>query len=259
MADEELAQEGEALELERDEDQQEEREPTASEIAARMGWRPKDEWQGDPEAWKPADKFILDGGDIQKTTSRELKAVRDQLDRIGNVTETIIQDKVAQARAEWERKVRQAAVDGDEDAAVALAEQRPGVPAQRNGPDPAVQSWVAQNPWYSTDHAARIRAEELSNKLAASGVTDVPTQLREVERLIRKEFPEHFPRPAKDPPATQTGSSRKAAPSNRAKGFADIPETSQRIFREQMERHPNLTPEAIAKSYWGDAANNKGA
>lgn len=247
MADEELAPDGdEALELERDEDQQEEREPTASEIAARMGWRPKDEWQGDPEAWKPADKFILDGGDIQKTTSRELKAVRDQLDRIGNVTETIIQDKVAQARSEWEAKIRQAAIDGDEEATLALARQQPGAPQQRNGADPTVAAWVAQRPWMNTDPAAAAVARAVSEQYAS---LPVERQLEEAEKAVRARFPEHFPRAAKDPPATQTGSSRKAAPSNKIKGFADMPDDAQKLARDYEDRL-NVKKEDFAKSYW---------
>ena len=55
------------------------REPTASEIAAELGWKPQDQWTGDPDKWKPADQFIRDGRDIQQTTARELAELMDEV------------------------------------------------------------------------------------------------------------------------------------------------------------------------------------
>jgi len=33
-------------------------EPTLEDVAARMGWSPRDQWKGDPDKWKPASEFV---------------------------------------------------------------------------------------------------------------------------------------------------------------------------------------------------------
>jgi hypothetical protein len=250
VADEELASQG-ADEAQGQEApvEEEQREPTASEIAAEMGWRPKDQWTGDPEAWKPADQFIRDGREIQQTTARELRSVREQIERMGQVTETIVQDKLAERDAEWQRKMAKAVDDGDTEAALKLADQRPAAKAANGtGPDPLVAAWTAKNPWFNTDPLARVRAEELSNRLAH---LPVPEQLAQVERAMKREFPEHFPAQSKQPPATQTGGSRNPNPSNRAKGFADMPLASQQVALD-YEKRLGVPKEQTAKSYWQD-------
>jgi hypothetical protein len=251
VADEELAPDrGEAAELAPDaqqEPQDDTPEPIAK-LATDLGWTPRDQWHGEPEKWKPAEQFIRDGRDIQQTTARELRSVREQMERMGNVVETVAQDRVAAARAQWETEMARAVEDGDTAAAMKLARQEPQA-KQSNGPDPQVAAWVAKNPWFNTDPLARVKAEELSARLAHLPVAD---QLAQVERAMKKDFPEHFPAPAKAPPATQTGAARSTGASNRVKGFADMPAASQKMAREMVERHPSLTLDAIAKSFWTD-------
>lgn len=250
MADEELAPEGEALELAPEEQQEEEqRELTASELAAQMGWRPKDQWQGDPEAWKPADKFILDGRDITQSLSRELKSVRQELGTIGQTSAQILADKMAEKEAEWQRRYDEAFDSGDKETANALLNQRPAGQVVTKAPDPTVQQWVAKNTWFNEDPYAHARAQEISDRLKH---LPVPEQLSQVERAIRKEFPEHFPT-VKPPAATQTAATRNANPSNRVKGFADMPEASRQTAIE-FERLNGVPKEDFAKQYWANEA-----
>jgi hypothetical protein len=252
VADEDLALEGDGAQVEDTEgaeQQQETPEPIAS-LAKELGWVPKEEFRGEPDKWKPAEQFIRDGRDIQQTTARELRSLREQMERVGSVTETIIQDRVATAQAEWQRKMAQAVDDGDTETALKLADQRPTAKPNGTGPDPTVQSWVAKNPWFNSDPLARVKAEELSGRLAH---LPVPEQLAQVERAIRKDFPEHFAAPAKQPPGVQTGQSRNPNPSNRVKGFADMPLESQQVARD-FERLNGVPKDDFAKQYWANQA-----
>jgi hypothetical protein len=261
VADEELApDEGEALELAPDEQQEPEAdtpEPIVN-LATELGWVPKDQFRGDPDKWKPADQFIRAGRDIQQTTAKELRSLRDQVERMGSVTETIAQDRVAQARVQWEAEMARAVEDGDTAAAMKLARQEPTAKTAGTTPDATVQQWAAKNTWMDTDPLAASVAREVSNRLAAEGY-DTAAQLAAAEKEVKRRFPEHFPAATKAPPATQTGAARNPNPSNRVKGFADMPPAIQRVARDQVERHPGLTFEAIAKSYWADPNNQKGA
>lgn len=250
MAEEDLAPEGDGAQVESAAEDNTP-EPIAN-LARDLGWTPKDEWQGEPDKWKPAEQFIRDGRDIQQSTSRELRSMREQMERIGGVTETIVKERVERARAQWERELDQATEEGDTARVRELARQEPRPPATQ-GADPSVAAWVAKNEWFNKDPLAQARAKELSDKLSH---LPVPEQLAQVERAIRKEFPENFPASAKAPPATQTGQSRVAAPGNRVKGFADMPPASQQAAME-FEKMNNLPKEEFAKRFWAIEAKKR--
>lgn len=255
MADEDLAptEEAEALELAPDTDTP---DPIA-ELASEMGWSPKDKWQGDPDKWKPAADFIRTGHDIQKTLSRELKGVKQEVERFGRVAADITEERVRQRDEHWQNKLTEAVDAGDHDAArqatneiKKLAVQRPAT----EGLAPETRDWIARNEWFNSDPLAQMRAKEITDRLHYLPIAE---QLAQAERAIRKEFPEHFAAQGKQPPATQTGASRKAAPSNRARGFADMPADSQQMAKDMVRRNPSVTLEAIAASYWADADKSR--
>ena len=45
--------------------------PSVEELAQRMGWKPKEQFRGDPDKWRPADEFILQGHEIQRSLSSD--------------------------------------------------------------------------------------------------------------------------------------------------------------------------------------------
>lgn len=216
-------------------------------LASELGWAPKEQYRGDPDKWKPADQFIRDGREIQQSTARELRSLREQVERFGGVTTQLLNDKASERDAYWQSQFNQAVEDGDTERANTLVKQRPSSPQQQGAAPSEVVDWIARNPWYNSDPLAQARAYEICERLKHLPIEE---QLKQAERGIRKEFPEHFPAPAKQPPGVQTGQSRKAAPSNRAKGFAEMPPESQAMARDMVRRNPGLTIEAIAKSYW---------
>lgn len=264
MADEDLAsQEAEGAVVDNndppDQDgrQQADSEPISN-LARDLGWTTREEWEakgGDPDKWKPAEQFIRDGREIQQTTARELRSLREQMDRVGSVTETIVNDRVNAARAQWEAEMTRAVEDGDTATALRLARQEPQAQPAGNA---EFESWKAKNSWFVTNPLAQAVAID-----AAERVKHLPPaqQFEMAERAVKRDFPELFPQAqtAKPPPATQTAATRSAAPTNRQKGFADMPAASQQVARQMIERHPGLTLEAFAKSYWSDPKNQRSA
>ncbi len=249
MADEDdLPLEAGAEELDASVEQDETPEPIIN-LASEMGWVPKDQYRGDPERWKPADQFIKAGRDIQQSTARELRSMREQMERLGGVTTQIVQDKVAERDAYWRSQFNQAVEEGDTDRANKLIDQRPSAPVVQDGPPPETREWIAKHEWFTKDPLAQARAVEICERLKHLPVAE---QLAQAERGIRKEFPEHFASQAKPAPGVQTGMSRKAAPSNRVKGFLDMPPESQRVAIE-FERTNGLKREDFAAQFWTNA------
>lgn len=260
MADEDLAptEGAEALELAPDSGAEVAPENDVPEpivnLASELGWVPKDQFRGDPEKWRPADEFIRAGRDIQQSATRELRSLREQMDRVGGVTTQLLQDKVAERDAYWQSQLDQAVEEGDTARVNQLVKARPAPVTDNAAPPAETQAWIAKNEWFNKDPLAQARAIEVTNQLKH---LPIPEQLAQAERAIRREFPEHFGAPAKQPPGVQTGQSRTAAPSNRVKGFADMPAESQAIAKDMMRRNPALTLEAFAKSYWADKNNSR--
>lgn len=256
MADEDLIPEGDGAPIDAPVIEEVADDPIAN-LASELGWVPKESFKGDPEKWRPADEFIRAGRDIQKTLSSELRSVKQEVERFGRVASEITADRVRQRDEYWQQQHAKAVDEGDHAAAnLAVQERQKLAQTQTAAPPAGVNEWIGRNQWFNTDRAAQLRAQEVTERLSKQGVS-VSEQLEAAERIVRKEFPEHFPTKAKDPPSTQTGSSRKAAPSNRAKGFADMPAESQKMAQDMVRRNPGLTTEAIAKSYWADVSKEK--
>lgn len=221
-------------------------------LAAEMGWAPKDQFRGDEADWKPASEFIKAGRDINRSMARELRGVREEVTRIAQTSAQITADKIAERDAYWQGVHAKAVEDGDGavakravDELVKLKSETTAAPA---GPPPETTDFIERHKaWFGKDPLATSRAKRLADELAADGY-DTAEQLRQVERAIRKEFPEHFPA-VKQPAGVQTGQARNANRANRQKGFADMPAESQAMARDYLERH-GIPLEKTAASYW---------
>jgi hypothetical protein len=230
---------------------------TLEALAAEKGWVPKDQFRGDPEQWRSADEFIRVGLDSSRNMSRELKNVRDEVSRISRTSAQLLEDKIAERDEYWKQQHARAVEEGDVAAAERASEARSklksATPAA-DGPSPDLADFIERNKgWFQVDPLATARAVEITDKLSHLPHTE---QLKQAERAIKKEFPELFPAPAKRPAAVQTGQSRNAAPSNRQRGFNDMPAASQEMAKDMLRRH-GIPLEKTAASFWADASNSE--
>lgn len=223
-------------------------------LATEMGWAPKDQFRGDPSDWKDAAEYIKAGHEIQRHSSRELRGMREQIDRLTRTSSQIMADRIAERDAYWQGKHAEAVEAGDATAAQQAVEERiklKNVAPASEAPPPETRDFIDRNKtWFEVDPLATLRAKNLAEELAKQGVRPAD-QLRHVERAIRKEFPEHFPAPAKTPPGVQTGQARSTGQGSKAKGFADMPAESQQMAKDYLKRH-GISLEKFAESYWAE-------
>ena len=228
-----------------------------AELAQKMGWVPKDQYQGDPETWKPADQFILDGRDIQRETSRELKTVRAQLDTIAQTSASIVEQQVKERVDELTAKYAKAVDDGDATEAFKLSTEIQSLRKSGSRQSAEAQAFADRNSsWFRKPghEYATARAIAISNELQAAGYTDHGTQLQIVEQRLRKEMPELFggQRNGKPAPQVNTPSGRSSGPGNRAKGFADLPPEAQKIAKDMEDRGVIKSKDDYAKNYFAN-------
>lgn len=265
MADEELTPaEGEPIDapvpdedLPEAQQQDDTPDPIAS-LASEMGWVPKEQFKGNPEQWRDATTFIRTGKDIQKSLARELKEVRSTVDNMARTSTTLFEQQMRAEREKLQARYVAAVDDGDHQQAFELSREIDKVSQAPKpaGPPPEAEAFVEKHSaWFGKDPLATQLAQDVSDRLAKQGYS-VADQLAQAERAVRKEYPEHFPAPAK--PQARVGEPQRTTSTSRKRGFADMPAAAQQVAREMAEKYPNITTEIYAANYFADQAKAQG-
>lgn len=231
-------------------------------LATELGWAPKDQFRGNPEDWKPADEFIRAGRDIQRTLSRDLRDVRSTMDNIVKTNAMIMQDRLKAQREELEARFTDAVDSGDTAAARKIGAQLTqlehapvDVPTP---PTPEGQNFAQKHStWFGKDQEATKYAVTRAEHYAKQGLS-AARQLAAVEQDMRGIFPDLFPAPAKAPPEVHRPQSRSAAPSNKAKGFHDLPREAQAVARDMVERGVIPNVDGYVRNFFAQAERKVG-
>lgn len=248
-------------------------------VARKMGWRPKEEWDRDPANWRDWDQFLEQTPEQVKSLQERARKLQESNQRNAQAAAAAIEETRRQAVADAEARLRAAVEAQDPEAAVAAGKEL----AKTAGPAPETVAWVARNPWFENDPEAQAVARATVERSAKAGAT-IPEQLEAAEASVRKRFPEHFDAPREEPKPRQEAPSqpasevrlsdalRRAAPAvttgsrtgsdrPREKGFEDIPSADQQLYKQKLERKflGRMTVEEArarwAKSYWANKDN----
>lgn len=228
--------------------------PTVDDLASEMGWRPKDEWRGDPDKWKPAHEFMRATVDVNRKVTNRLKGVEDQLATMARTSAQITEQALAKQRQEI-LDARKDAIDMGDHAAVDEADR-----ALRELPqfEPAavipseVQDFKSRNTWFGQDKDATVWATNRAGELARQGISEA-RQVQIVEREAKGLFPELFPEAApRAKPAPLN------APGNRggktaARGFSAMPSDAQKAALE-YEKRGVCSKEEYARTFFEQEA-----
>jgi hypothetical protein len=230
-------------------------------LAISRGWKPKEEWDGPEDEWKPAKAFNEYGElkerllEKEKEAKKLNKVVQLMKDHHLRVREAAYNDAIKSLKAE-----RAAALEKEDFSKAELirdqiddlkdrAENDQPLPdhieevIEQNSqePDPAFFQFLDRNPWYkpgSSDPASK-KADSLGYAYAqANPDWDFKDIIKEVEKDIRKLYPEKFERPRQvvNEPGSRAAGSR--------------PSTEKvKLSAEQLEiaKAFDMTPEEYAK------------
>lgn len=86
--------------------------------AISKGWRPKDEWKGDPDEWKSAKLFLKEESLFErvKSQSNSIKDLKLQVESLVKWNTTIEKTATEKALLKLQEQLEQSAVEGDVDA-----------------------------------------------------------------------------------------------------------------------------------------------
>lgn len=227
--------------------------------ALSMGWRPKEEWDGDEDDFIDAREFVRRQSLFDKISSQnqEIKQIRTALlefkQHYTNVEKVAVERAMKELKAEQKAALERGDVDSfqniqDEletarDQVRELESSRGAVQQQNAPPHPEFQAWVSKNRWYATEEHMKVFADKVGLRLAAVGVN--PTEvLKEVEKAVRKEFPSKFSNPNRDRP----GAVESGTPVRQSSKRDDFVLTNQeeKIMRDLVKQKVLTKDEYIA-------------
>lgn len=233
------------------ETQVEERQYSEEEVVAMArGWKPKEEWDGPEDEWKPAKAFNEYGELKEKLLEKEREAkklnkvVQLMKDHHLKVREAAFNDALKTLRAEKAKaleaedfKKAEIIRDQIDDLKDRVANDQPlpdhieeEIEAQSQEPDPAFFEFLDRNPWYKPggrDEASK-KADALGYAYAQSNPDwDFKEIIKQVEKDLRKLYPEKFERPRQvvNEPGARAGGSRPA-------GTVKLTEAERAVARE---------------------------
>jgi hypothetical protein len=193
--------------------------------ASEQGWVPKDQWQGEPEDWRPAKEFLDRGELFSKIDElkKENKRIRQGVEEFKRHNERVQEIAYKKALETLRAEKKQALLDGDADKVIEIddkiaetreeqlkAAQRPPVQAEPTGPAPEFVRWESRNQWYKSDKAMKAVADDVARDLVGRGETDVTRILTEVDKEMRKAFPHKFENQKRNAPSAVEGTGRQS-------------------------------------------------
>ena len=189
---------------------------SAEEKASKNGWRPEDDWKGDPDDWVPAKEFNFRGelmGRIAEQSSilnnfKNQIAERDKtIDDMSDLQGRISEREYKKALKTLQEAKAEAIDTGEGDAVVQLDDEidelkrhqpntaTPGNKKIKNDTPPEVVDWLQrpQNKWYVNDSFLKSVADGIARDIIGKNPNISPSlMLAQMDDKMRKELPHRF-------------------------------------------------------------------
>lgn len=191
--------------------------------AMEMGWKPKEQFSGNEEDFIDAKEFVSRQPlyDTISHTKRELKQLRDSFDALKNHYTNVREFEYKRALDSLKKERQNAVSNGDgekfeelDNEIKAVEKQRMALARSREevapAPAPEFERFLNNNSWYSNVKYMREFADEYGTRLHAQGMSPEEV-LKEVEKAVRKEFPQKFVNPNREQAPIVEGGSKGTA------------------------------------------------
>lgn len=209
--------------------------------AREQGWLPKEEYQGDPDKWRPAREFVERGELFGKIDhmGRELKETKKALKMLQEhhtkVKETEYKRAVDELKALQKKHLEEGNSDGYLEASELLTDLKAEQKARQvaaevapNQPDPRFVSWVDANKWYQKDPDMRKFADVVGLEYAQANPGLDPEEVLDfVSKKVKTTFKERFVNPNRTKPSAVEGAGSTAP---KAKGSFELTDDERRVM-----------------------------
>lgn len=202
--------------------------------AMEMGWRPKEEFEGDEVDFIDAKEFVGRKPLYDKiaSQSKQIKSVTEAVEALKVHYSKVKETEYQRAILDLKTLRKKAFTEGDADAYDVIDErikntEREVEKIREDAKNPIVKeaqemhpefvSWTNKNPWYTSTKYMREFADEFGARLAGS---DTPANiLKKVEDAVKKEFPHKFSN-ARKADAPDVGDNSSSSRSSKSAGIS---------------------------------------
>lgn len=249
-----------------------------------MGWVPQEQFKGDPERWKPAQKFVEDGENILPIVNARNKSLEKKIEKmeadfakrleaIDRTSKNVLERQKQAHKEEMDRikaGMKEAVANGDSETYEALEKRRDDLtqnaPRESDGGDDvdSVRSaWMADNSWINDDYEAAMEAQSYGNFLAMKREPKTPAQVKEdldkIAKHVREKFPEKFGE-AGEQTTQRRGNGQSAVDGGGAfpgggkkgKSYSDLPPEAKSAC-DRFVADGIISKEQYVKDYFADA------
>lgn len=245
--------------------------------ARKYGWRPKDEYNRDPEGWVDAEKFLEFPQtrvkmlqDTRKTLEQELKERDERLARMEGMTKVVADRIRKQEQENFHRQLQQlenakrhAAEEGDMDRYDRFAEQQRKLkPPEFDEPqaapqiDPELQAYMQsdEGAWLQDQRAGALAYQTIEGDRLAQLLPPVE-QAKWAAKRVKEYYPSLFPEPVQRPQARQTVDPGGLAGGRKSgRGADELPPEARQAAKDYVSEGIYKSVEEYAKDYWAQEA-----
>jgi hypothetical protein len=260
--------------------------PSDVEVRARsQGWRPKEEFRGDPERWRPADEFLRNTEEYLPLLRKHTRTIEAKLEastaKIDEMTQVLTafrdfasrgeQRAYERARAELQAKREVAVSHADTETFKAVdrelaelektvapkAAVAPPPPATVARPEtpPEITQWVEENPWFNSSRVLGAVARELDAELMQSrpGLS-LSERLSLVKTEVQRRFPDKFENPNREAATSVSAPSGNQTPRKAAKkSYENLPPEAKKACDKFVKTIPGFKVDDYVRDYdWGN-------
>lgn len=202
--------------------------------AKSAGWRPKEEYEGDPEAWVDAEEFVKRAPLYEKNRKlkKELSDIKTVLHEVKGHISKVSEAAYRKAVADLEAKRDEAIDNGDRGAVREIDKQIKEAEAIKTTADevhPAIKAWEDENgKWFYADPDITDFGLAHADLYLKRNKGDFAGAMESMEKAIKKAFPEKFENTRrKEPAPVETGGKTSQT---KTFGISDLSDEQRKVM-----------------------------
>lgn len=226
--------------------------------ARAQGWKPKEEYEGDPNKWRPAKDFVERGELFGKIDhlGKELKETRKAMKMLQEHHTKVKETEYKRAVDELKALQKKHLLEGNSDEYLETTELLTDLKAEQKArevaaqtapqqPDPRFISWVDSNRWYKADAEMREYADVVGMGYANKNPGLDPEEVLEyVTAQVKARFKDKFQNPNRNKPSAVEGTSTASSPK---KESFELTDDEKRVMHTFVRQNLMTKEEYIAQ------------
>lgn len=244
-----------------------------------MGWKPLEEFTGDPENHRDAKTFVEladnDPAVLRKRYTELQNQHKETVTRLTRATEAKIDETVRQQKQKYEDYIKDIEAQRDQaiqqyagDAQAIQQINRNFDVAKEQAPQPMAKEtvkWIATHPQFETDQVFNATAQATMIKLQNEEMVGKPLNeiFGELDKRLGSRFPEYYvealpaaadPKPTNGAPPANSRSIEgvRVSPGKAKQTWASLPQEAKDMYETLKHDVPDLKKEDWAKEYYDD-------